>query len=193
MTSPETLLTRELSAQLIGRAWKDPIFKQALLENPAGALAQFLDFQLPPGLSLTVVEETATALYIVLPTSAEAANHRDRPAVEAQIVARALHDAAFRRALLADPAGELQQAFGMHLPSTMTVQVLVETPTTSYLVLPLDPTPALAERELSDLELMTVAGGGRTYRPGDPGSQNGDTSSSRTTKKKTLIRRAQRC
>jgi hypothetical protein len=193
MTSPETLLTRELTAQLIGRAWKDPIFKQALLEDPAGALAQFLDVQLPPGLHLTVVEETATTLYIVLPANAEAANHRDRPAAEAQIVARALHDAAFRQALLADPAGALQQAFGMHLPSTMTVHVLVETLTTSYLVLPLDPTPALAERELSDLELMTVAGGGRTYRPGDPGSQNGVLTNARTTKKKDLLRRAQRC
>jgi hypothetical protein len=193
MTIPEALLTHELTAQLIGRAWKDPIFKQALLENPAGALAQFMDFQLPPGLNLTVVEETATALYIVLPIGAEAASQRDRPAIEAQIVARALHDGAFRQALLADPAGALQQAFGMHLPSTITVHVLVETPTISYLVLPLDPTPALAERELSDLELMTVAGGGRTYRPGDPGSQNGNTSNSRTTKKKTLIRRVQRC
>jgi hypothetical protein len=193
MTSPEALLTRELTAQLIERAWKDPIFKQALLENPAGALGQFMDFQLPSGLDLMVVEETATTLALVLPASAEAAEGRERPAIEAQIVARALHDATFRQALLVDPAGALQQAFGMHLPSTMTVQVLEETPTTAYLVLPLDPTPALAEHELSDLELMTVAGGGRTYRPGDPGSQDGSTSNSRTTKKKTLIRRAQRC
>jgi hypothetical protein len=192
MTSPEALLTRELSAQLIGRAWKDPIFKQALLEDPAGALAQFMDFQLPPGLRLVVVEETATTLSIVLPASAEAADRRERPAIEAQIVARALHDAAFCQTLLADPAGALQQAFGMHLPSTMTVQVLVETPTTAYLVLPLDPTPATAERELSDLELMTVAGGGRTYRPGDPGCQE-ITGMGRTTKKQALRRRAQRC
>src|SRR4051812_31482258 len=113
-TQPEPFLTPELTAQVIGRAWKDPIFKQALLENPAGALAQFLDFHLPPGLSLTVAEETAAALFIVLPASAEAANNRDRPAIEAQIVARTLHDAAFREALLAEPAGALQQAFGMH-------------------------------------------------------------------------------
>lgn len=192
MAISEALLTRELSAQLIGRAWKEPLFKQALLENPAGALARFMDFRLPPGHSLTVVEETATTLYIVLPASAEATDSRDRPAVEAQIVARALHDATFRQALLADPAGALQQAFGMHLPSTMTVQVLLETPTTFYLVLPLDPTPALAERELSDLELMTVAGGGRTYRPGDPNCQavNGP---QRTSQSPMMRRRVQRC
>jgi hypothetical protein len=192
MTSPEALLTRELSAQLIGRAWKDPIFKQALLENPAGALGQFMDFQLPSGLDLVVVEETATTLSLVLPASAEAAEGRERPAIEAQIVARALHDATFRQALLVDPAGALQHAFGMHFPSTMTVQVLEETPTTAYLVLSLDPTPALAERELSDLELMTVAGGGRTYRPGDPGCQE-VTGMQRSTKTNGMRRRAQRC
>lgn len=191
-TQPEAFLTREFRAQVIGRAWKDPIFKQALLENPASALAECLDFQLPAGLSLTVAQETATTLYIVLPASAEAANNRDRPASEAQIIARALHDATFREALLADPASALQQAFGMHLPSTITVHVLVEAPTTSYLVLPLDPTPAVSERELSDLELMTVAGGGRTYRPGDPGSQSGGGKMTRTTSK-TMSRRAQRC
>jgi hypothetical protein len=191
-TRSAAFLTRELIAQVVGRAWKDPLFKQALLEKPANALAQFLDFQVPAGLSLTVAEETATVLYIVLPDGIEAANNRDRPASEAQIVARALHDAAFREALLADPAATLQQAFGMHLPSTMTVHVLVETPTTYYLVLPLDPTAAVAERELSDLELMTVAGGGRTYRPGNPGCQE-ITGMGRTTKSLTMRRRAQRC
>jgi hypothetical protein len=192
MTIPEAFLTREFTAQVIGRAWKDPIFKQALLENPASALAQFLDFQLPPDLSLTVAQETATTLYIVLPASAEAANNHDRPAIEAQIVARAQSDAAFREALIADPAGALQQAFGMHLPSTITVHVLVETPTTYYLVLPLDPTAAVAEHELSDLELMTVAGGGRTYRPGNPNCQLGG-GSSRSNYGISMRRRPQRC
>jgi hypothetical protein len=191
-TRADAFFTREFTAQVIGRAWKDPIFKQALLENPAGALAQFMDFQLPPGLSLTVAQETATTLYIVLPASAEALNNRDRPAVEAQIVARALHDATFREALLADPAGALQQAFGMHLPSTITVQVLVETPTTHYQVLPLDPTAAVTEHELSDLELMTVAGGGRTYRPSNPACAK-TSASSRTSKNSGMRQRAQRC
>jgi nitrile hydratase len=193
-TATTILFTAEQTATIIGRAWKDPSFKQALLENPASALAQFLDFHLPPGFSLTVAEETATALYFVLPASAEAANNRDRPAIEAQIVARALHDGAFREALLADPTAALQEHFGMFLPETITVRVCEESATRRYLVLPLDPSSAVEEHEMTDLELMTVAGGGRTYRPNLPSCQvvNG---MGRAPAKPTLAmrRRAQRC
>ena len=77
--------------------------------------------------------------------------------LEAQVLARATQDPAFRARLLADPKAVFAE-MGLSIPPQVQVQALEETADHYYLVL-----PALAERRagasLSDAELENVAGG----------------------------------
>jgi Nitrile hydratase, alpha chain len=82
---------------------------------------------------------------------------RARQAMEAELAGRAGRDAAFRRALAADPTGTLERELGVRLPEGVSLTVLEETPTSRYLVLP--PRPAGGGGELSDEELDGVSGG----------------------------------
>jgi hypothetical protein len=56
-----------LEAQLFERAAKDAAFRQALMEDPNATIERELGVTLPAGVSLTMVEETATSRYLVLP------------------------------------------------------------------------------------------------------------------------------
>lgn len=49
------------------RAHRDPGFRSALLANPARALQESFGITLPPGLTLEVVQETASRAVLVLP------------------------------------------------------------------------------------------------------------------------------
>ena len=69
-----------------------------------------------------------------------------------QIIARCWSDEGFKRKLMADPVATLN-AEGMEVPAGMSVKVLENTDTVSYLVIPAQPA------ELSDQDLRNVAGG----------------------------------
>jgi hypothetical protein len=58
---------RELEAGLIERASKDEAFRRALVADPRGTIERELGVRVPEGVGLTVVEETPTARYLVLP------------------------------------------------------------------------------------------------------------------------------
>ena len=83
-----------------------------------------------------------------------------RQTLEAQLIDRAMEDEAFRQELLRDPKGVVARELGIQMPENIQVQVLQESPTTVYLVLP-PPAPS-AGAELSDEALAAVAGGGYT-------------------------------
>jgi hypothetical protein len=76
--------------------------------------------------------------------------------MEADVIARALKDEAFRRALVEDPTGTLERELGVRVTEGVALTVVEETPKNRYLVLP--PRPA-GGGELSDSELESVAGG----------------------------------
>jgi hypothetical protein len=80
---------------------------------------------------------------------------RTRREMETDIIARALKDEGFARALRADPKAVLEREVGT-LPAGIEVKVVEETPDTLYLVLPARPSP---RRQLSEEELERVAGG----------------------------------
>jgi hypothetical protein len=75
-----------------------------------------------------------------------------------KIMAKAMHDAAFRQQLLSHPRATLEGALGVTLPPDLTIQVHEDTPTAIHLVLPSSAlrgdTGALAEATLG-----AVAGG----------------------------------
>ena len=83
---------------------------------------------------------------------------KTRQQLEARLIDRALQDDAFRQELVRDPKGVVARELGMEqLPEHIQVQVLEESPSTVYLVLP-PPVPGVGT-ELSDADLEAVAGG----------------------------------
>lgn len=76
-----------------------------------------------------------------------------REEFQQHLVQRATADEAFRQALTAEPRATIEEETGLHIPNSMQVTVLQETPERLCLVLP------ASAGELSDLELEVVAGG----------------------------------
>ena len=81
-----------------------------------------------------------------------------RAEMERRIVQRSIEDEEFRRRLLDDPKGTLEQELGSRLKESTEVRVLEESADTIYLVLP-SASVVGESRELSDKELDAVAGG----------------------------------
>jgi hypothetical protein len=84
--------------------------------------------------------------------------------LEAHLIARAWRDEAFRQELLHDPNAVLQRELGQFapgatLPEHLEIQIVEETPTTRYLVLPTNPVVESSEA-LSDADLAQVAAAG---------------------------------
>jgi hypothetical protein len=83
---------------------------------------------------------------------------KQRKELEAQFIAKAWEDGKFKQELLSNPKATFAKAMGTTLPETLQIQVLEETPTTYYLVLPKN---AAVSEELSDDALEAVAGGAK--------------------------------
>jgi hypothetical protein len=71
MADPRT--RRDVELQLIEKAWKDAAFRQALLTDPQGALERELGGQLPAGVQVKVLQESADTCYLVLPANPDRA------------------------------------------------------------------------------------------------------------------------
>jgi hypothetical protein len=98
---------------------------------------------------------------------AEQQQSANRSEFEQRLIAKALSDEAFARELTEHPRAVLERELaekrpGIRLPEQVQVEVLQETPSTVYLVLP--PRPAARPTgELADEELERVAGGEVEY------------------------------
>jgi len=79
-----------------------------------------------------------------------------RAEMERRLIERSIEDESFRRRLIEDPKGAVEQELGTRLPEGVRVVTVEETQDTIYLVLPSTP---MAGGELSDQELQSVAGG----------------------------------
>ena len=79
--------------------------------------------------------------------------------VRRTLIERSARDENFRRRLLDDPKGTVEQEFGTRLPEGIEIRVVEETPNVVYLVLPPKESASAQGSELSDRELEAVAGG----------------------------------
>jgi hypothetical protein len=59
----------EWERTLVQRSMEDEDFRQRLLDDPKGTVEQELGTQLPEGVQVRVVEETADTIYLVLPSA----------------------------------------------------------------------------------------------------------------------------
>jgi hypothetical protein len=69
MTTPAHAARQQLEARLLDRALKDGGFRRALTADPTGTLERELGMRLPEGFRLTVLEESPTHRYLVLPAA----------------------------------------------------------------------------------------------------------------------------
>jgi len=60
---------RQAQGRIIGRAWADKEFEKALLADPHAAIQKVAGIEIPPGVSVKVLEETEDTLYFVIPSS----------------------------------------------------------------------------------------------------------------------------
>jgi hypothetical protein len=59
----------EMERTLVQRSLEDESFRQKLLDDPRGTVEQGLGTQLPEGIEVRVVEESAQSIYLVLPSA----------------------------------------------------------------------------------------------------------------------------
>jgi hypothetical protein len=159
----EKPVERNFQAQLIARAWHDPIFKERLLSDPRPAMEEELDIRLPEDLEVTVLEEAADSLYLVLPPNGASHGEARRNGVsreikperdfQEQLINKARQHAGFKAELLANPKPAIEQEFGIRLPEHLRVKVVEQSPAHFYLLLPINRT------ELSEVTLNAPVGG----------------------------------
>lgn len=75
----------------------------------------------------------------------------------ADVIKKALTDAAFKASLLKDPKAAVEKASGAKLPAGVTIKVVEDTASVVHLVLPASSAPA--KGELSENDLGKVSGG----------------------------------
>ena len=96
-----------------------------------------------------------------------------RQGMERRLIERSLEDESFRRRLVEDPKGAVEQELGTRLPGDVRVVTVEETANTIYLVLPSVSVTGVDGRVLSDEELRSVAGGDNAWI-GDATLMNAD-------------------
>lgn len=81
--------------------------------------------------------------------------------LEAKLIEKAMADEAFKRELMSNPKAAIAKEVGQELPAKLEIEVLEQTPTKLYLVLPMSESAENSHNEeLAEEQLEAVAGGG---------------------------------
>lgn len=71
----------QAEAVIAAKAASDPSFKAKLLADPSAALSEALGGSLPAGIKVTVLQESPTEAYIVLPVDSSAVSDKELASV----------------------------------------------------------------------------------------------------------------
>ena len=160
-----------VEATLIRKAWSDGEFKSKLMADPTAtyrAEAEGVGASLPAATQVRAIEEDKNTLYLVIPnveveagTEVKLTERSTRADFEASLILRAMRDAEFKGALLADPKAAYEAQLGaVHqgakLPGDLTVKAVEESDSVVYFRLPQAPPQG---GEMSEQDLEQVAGG----------------------------------
>ena len=135
----------------LDRIWSDAALKSRLLAEPNSVLAEF-GLTIPASVTVQIHENTPTLMNAVLPL--QPANSGGSADPISRLMERAWTDAEFKAKLLSD-SKEAAAEMGIKLPESMILKVWANSATEEHMVLPTNP----AESELSDADLVAVAGG----------------------------------
>jgi nitrile hydratase len=175
----ETRVGPRNGAQVVARAWTDPAFKQRLLEDATGTLAD-LGFIGRQGEDMVVLENTPAVHNLVVCTLCSC-----YPWPVLGLPPVWYKSAPYRSRAVIDPRGVLRE-FGTVLPDDVEVRVWDSTAELRYLVLPRRPegTEGMTGEELAALVTRDAMIGtavvvaprapGDPSDPGDPGAAQGD-------------------
>ena len=163
----ETKVGPRNGARVVARAWVDPVYKQRLLEDGTGAVAEF-GFTGRQSEKLVVVENTPKVHNVVVCTLCSC-----YPWAVLGLPPVWYKSAPYRARAVIDPRGVLDE-LGVTVPAETEVRVWDSTAEIRYMVLPERPpgTERLSEGELADLvtrdamigvaRVPAPAGGGRS-------------------------------
>ena len=142
----ETKVGPRNGSRVVARAWTDPAYRQRLLSDPSGAMAEF-GYTGRQGENMVVVENTPTVHNMVVCTLCSC-----YPWPVLGLPPVWYKSAAYRSRAVIDPRGVLKE-FGVELPADVEVRVWDSTAELRYLVLPMRPpgTEAMSEEQLTDL------------------------------------------
>ena len=131
-------------ARVVARAWRDPGFKQRLLDDGTLAIAEF-DFEGGQTEKLVVVENTPSTHNVVVCTLCSC-----YPWAVLGLPPRWYKDPAYRSRVVREPRAVLRE-FGVDLPEAREVRVWDSSAEVRYMVLPEPPANAdgLSEAELA--------------------------------------------
>jgi hypothetical protein len=139
-------------AEILCKAWADPTYRQSLVKNPKEVIAREFAVDLPDGLAVTVLEDTADTIHLILVDPADLPEE-EKAGPRTAILAKAWTDSAFKKALLADPAAAIKEAFGATVLPGVCLKAVEQTDNRVYITIPTRPST------LSDADLDNVAGG----------------------------------
>lgn len=133
-------------AKVVAKAWKDPAYKQRLLEDGTAAIAE-LGFTGSQGAEMVVLENTPTIHNVVVCTLCSC-----YPWPVLGLPPNWYKSFAFRSRVVREPRAVLQE-FGLTLPESTEIRVWDSNSEVRYLVLPEQPagTEHLSEEELLPL------------------------------------------
>jgi hypothetical protein len=181
---------KDLEIHLITRALKDESFRAELIANPKAVIEQEIGSKLPDELEITVLEETAEAIYMVLPCNPyEGVSEEELQAnlgmsyedvalwvLEQQrstfldeesminIMVRAWSDEEFKQELFDNSIKVVETELEEKIAESINIKVFTETAQNFYIVMPdmLEKFDPLNAKTnlLSDVNMLIIANGG---------------------------------
>jgi nitrile hydratase subunit alpha len=133
-------------AKVVARAWIDPSYRERLLADGTGAIAE-LGFKGPQGEHIVVLENTPDVHHVVVCTLCSC-----YPWPVLGLPPSWYKDPSYRSRIVREPRAVLAE-FGLELGEDVTIRVFDSSSEVRYMVLPLRPagTEGLSEEELAAL------------------------------------------